>query len=411
MSAPTVSVARLGGMNNLLPPEKLSQEGFDFVQSAVNGNFTDAGTFRRRDGSDNILAGADCHSFWTDGTVAFLVDGTKLFKLTHQNGEVSRAEIAQVTPGVQMSYARPGEDVYAANGVQRLRISSSSVGEWGVPVPVLSPKLATQSGGMLKAGYYQAVVSFLSADGEEGGTTFPQQILVPDNATIVVTQIPQLAGHTTLIYLTACNGDVFYKVGETTAASYVIVSVNEQNQRPIGLMMAQTPAGSIVRQLNGRLFVAAGNILFYSEPYHFGLYNPARNYIPFPEPITMVEPCQNGFFISADQTYWVDGEVSEADLNPVLPYKAVAGTSGPVPNQNAVWWMSERGMVLGTADGQVQNLQEKHVAVDPGVVGASLFREQDGMKQMISTMFGPESSAMAAGSYMQAEIVRKETVL
>jgi hypothetical protein len=73
--------------------------------------------------------------------------------------------------------------------------------------------------------------------------------------------------------------------------------------------------------------------------------------------------------------------------------------------------MSERGMVMGTQDGQVANLQEKNVAVDPAIVGASLFREQDGMKQMVSSLFSPQSTVIAARSFMDAEIVRKETEL
>lgn len=416
MSAPTVRIDKLDGVNNRLPPERLqrrSQEGaLDFVQSAVNGNFTDAGTFRRREGSVKTLAGGDCHSFWADAGVGFMVDGVDLLRITLEAGEPTQVVIAQVTPGLQMSYAKPVNDVYLSNGVQRFRTDSQGqVSEWGVPVPQRTPSTNVTSAGQLMKGRYQLVVSHLSADGEEGGTTFPLQVSLGSTGAIELTDIPQLPGHSTLIYCTSCDGDIFYKVGATTGSSFVIASTNEYGQRPIGLLMNQTPPGNIVRQLNGRLLVAAGNILFYSEPYNFGLYNPARNYIPFPAPITMVEPCQNGFFVSADQTYWVDGEISEADLNPVLPYKAIAGTSAVVPNQNAVWWMSERGAVLGTQDGQVQNLQEKNVAVDPGVVGASLFREQDGMKQMISTMFGPQSTVMSASSFMEAEIIRKETIL
>ena len=415
MSAPTVRIDKLDGVNNRLPPERLqrrSQEGaLDFVQSAVNGNFTDAGTFRRREGSVKTLSGDDCHSFWADAGVGYIVDGVDLMRVVLEAGEPTQAVIGQVTPGLQMSYAKPVDEVYASNGVQRFRIKDSGeVFEWGVPVPTRVPTISTSSG-LLKAGRYQLVISHLSEDGEEGGTTFPAQVVLSDNGAIELSDIPQRPGHSTLIYCTLCDGDIFYKVGATTGSAFTVLSTNEYGQRPIGLLMNQTPPGSIVRHLNGRLLVAAGNILYYSEPYNFGLYNPARNYIPFPAPITMVEPCQNGFFISADQTYWVDGEISEADLNPVLPYKAIAGTGAPVPNQNAVWWMSERGAVVGTQDGQAQNIQEKTVAIDPGVVGASLFREQDGMKQMISTMFGPQSTVMSASSFMDAEVVRREVVL
>ena len=95
----------------------------------------------------------------------------------------------------------------------------------------------------------------------------------------------------------------------------------------------------------------------------------------------------------------------------MLPYKAVIGTSGQVPNSNNVFWMSERGMVVGTQNGEVSNMQENKVAVEPALVGASLFREQDGMKQMVASLFGPQQTVMAARSYMDAEVIRKETSL
>jgi hypothetical protein len=50
--------------------------------------------------------------------------------------------------------------------------------------------------------------------------------------------------------------------------------------------------------------------------------------------------------------------------------------------------MSERGMTVGAPGGQVENVQEKNVAVDPALAGASLYREQDGMRQMIASVFG-----------------------
>ena len=172
------------------------------------------------------------------------------------------------------------------------------------------------------------------------------------------------------------------------------------------------PAGDIVRYLNGRLFVAVGSTLYYSEPYSLALRSPTRNYIQFPERITVLEPVDNGFFIAADKTYWVAGDVVEAQLIPVLPYGGVFGTGGQIPHDDgAAFWMSPRGLVRGDQDGSVKNLQEQNVAVDPAVLGATAFVERDGMKQAVASLFGAEPTQMTAHSYMDAEIVRKGTTI
>jgi hypothetical protein len=40
-----------------------------------------------------------------------------------------------------------------------------------------------------------------------------------------------------------------------------------------------------------------------------------------------------------------------------------------------------------------------------------LFREQDGVRQVLSSLFGGEQTVTAARSYMDAEVIRKETIL
>lgn len=409
-----VPIGPFAGMNNRLPADQLLvREGrseVHLVRSAVNTDFTNSGTLSRREGSERQITGLDCHSFWVSNEVGFFVDSDKLYRITQVAGNLTKTEIATVTPGLQFSYADTGTDVFASNGAQFFRISRvGAVVPAGLPLPSRAPKLTAQGGGSLPAGTYRVVISH-STD-EESGTSYPVSVEVPVNSVIVVEDIEQIDGQTTTLYMTPPNGDTFYKVSEPTGTSLVISTLVADGPRPSALLMAPMPAGSIVRYLNGQLFVASGQFLYYSEPYYLTVHNPGKNYIWFTEPVTMVEPCQNGLYVSADQTYWIAGDITKAELNPVLPYKAITGTSSAVPNANSVWWMSERGTVLGTQNGEVQNLQEKNVAVDPAIVGASLYREQNGMKQMISALFGPQTTVMAAQSFMEAEVIRKETIL
>jgi len=81
----------------------------------------------------------------------------------------------------------------------------------------------------------------------------------------------------------------------------------------------------------------------------------------------------------------------------------------PIPNQNKVWWMSEKGIIVGDQSGEVKNIQEANNVVPHAQAGASAFVEQNGLRQMLTTLFGAEQSRAAASSFMDAEIVRRNT--
>jgi hypothetical protein len=88
----------------------------------------------------------------------------------------------------------------------------------------------------------------------------------------------------------------------------------------------------------------------------------------------------------------------------------VEGTGCETPDDKSVWWFSARGVVVGTPDGQAKNIQEANVAVGGAAAGAALVREQNGMRQMVSSLFGSESTVAAADSFFEAEVIRKESM-
>jgi hypothetical protein len=398
------------GENNRLPDYKLTTEAGAFVRSAVNVDLTDAGTFQRRAGATKVIPGIDCHSLWGGASAAYFMDGGTMHRINPDGASTTIIGTGLPTAR-RMAFADAPGEVVCTNGLDVMRIEGSSIVSLGIEPPRIQPTAAAGAGAMYK-GVYQVAVSFLSPTGEESGASFPVVVDVPDNGSILITDIEQRAGYETCVYLSTANGTDLFRYARTSLSQLTIpVPFLGDGVQCRTLYMAKMPPGQLVAHLNGRLFVAAGNVLYYSEPYALGLHSPARGYIPFAESITMVEPCQNGLYVSADQTYWIDGDTLKADLNPVLPYKAIFGTSGPVPNENRCYWCSERGMVVGDQDGKVKNLQEATVATSSAVAGASMFHEHDGMKQMVASLFGPQQTVMAASSFMDAEVIRKETSL
>ncbi len=404
-----VPVPPILGMNNRLPDERLATKDGVFLRNAVNVDITSGGTVKRRQATAISLGGTDCHSFWSFGSDAYMVDGAQLYHLRKGPSGVEKAAIADVTPSLQMSYTHDGVAIRASNGVQSFRVDGSSVSPWAPPVPSWSPVFSTLTGGALPAGVMQFCVSYIASDGSEGPTTIPVSCEVPETGVVSVSNIPHLNGYTTALYATQPNDDNLFLVGLPAGTTFSIATKPVEGPKPIGLLKAVLPPGHIVRAHNGRMYSATGNTLFYSEPHAPGLFDPISGYIAFPEAITLVEPCVGGVFVSADKTYWLQGDPSAAPLRVVSDTKAVLGTSSRIPDTTNVWWMSDMGMVVGTPSGEIELVQDDNVAVESAIVGASLFREQDGMKQMITSLFSPQSTVATARSYMDAEIVRKET--
>ncbi len=397
------------GMNNRLPDHKLSvsargEKVGDYLRNAVNVDLTNSGTLQRRKGTTLAQAGSDCHSLWAEGVDALYVDGSTLYSYP-------RTIVREgLTRGMHCSYTHaPMGEIYWSNGVVLERIVGGASEPASLPVPNPQPSVVATGGGALKAGYYQVAITAVSASGEESGATWPVQVKVPDSGRIEVTNLP---GSRVNIYVSPQNSEVLLFAAQTTAASYIFPLLGTLGQQCTTLGLREMPPGQHVRWFNQRLLVASGNILYYGEPASNALYNPMKGYIPFPARISVVEPCQNGVYVVADQTYWLAGtDVSTAEVVPALPYGAVEGTGGRTPNTNEVWWFSHRGAVMGDESGKVKNLQEENVAVDPAQVGASLYREQDGMRQLVSSVRGGDTTIAKAGSFATAEIIRKENML
>lgn len=169
----------------------------------------------------------------------------------------------------------------------------------------------------------------------------------------------------------------------------------------------EMPPCSILAQHNGRLYGVAGKTVWHTDPFT-EVVDPQRNFLQFTEDVTVFMPVTGGVWVVADKTYFYAGGGPE-DFTPrmMLEYGAVPRTAVRVPKGNDVTWYSTRGVVLATAGGEIKNLQEPNVAPDVGSYGASLYREENGIKQMVVSVVNPSISPMAARDWMDMEVVRR----
>lgn len=400
------------GVNNRRPPHELTQAAgntaVDLLRDAVNVDVSDTGKLRRREGFKRVHAGR-AHSAWGDDTTGFYAEGGSLYHLAlAAGGELQRTLIrSDLAPTQPLSYCEAGGTCYYTNGQELGMVRGGARVDFTLR-PLLTPVLSAIPGA-LPAGRYQVCITQLGPGGESASTA-PATIEVPEGGGIRIDSIaPAPAGCITLVYTTAADGEVFGRVAVEVAAGVAeIVAPMPMGAGCQTLLLDPMPAGSIVRFANGRLLVALGNMLVYSEPFMPGLWRVSKNYIPFPAPITVIEPSGSGVFVAADKTYWLAGEITQAGLQQVLPYGAVPQSGGRDPTRpDAPFWVSERGLVFGAADGSVKNVQEDQLALAGGSAGATVWRERNGQRHTLTSTQDPGHTVAGFGGRFDAEIIRK----
>lgn len=166
------------------------------------------------------------------------------------------------------------------------------------------------------------------------------------------------------------------------------------------------PPANILKFWHGRMYIVVGKTIWYTDPFMLGSVQKQRNFIQVPATCTIFEPVSNGIWVVADQTYFfAGGGPGEFVIQSQLNYGAIPYTSVLVPNDNDVMWYSARGVVRGTQDGQIKNLQEDNVAADTGTTGAAFIREEKGLRQYIASIADPTLSPMAASSWMEMDVI------
>ena len=400
------------GVNNRRPPHDLTQAvgntTVDLLRDAVNVDISDTGKLRRREGFTQVFEGR-AHSAWGDDKAGFYAEGGTLYHLSLSNGgELHRTVIRDdLAPNETLSYCEAGGTYYYASKSVIGMVRGGARLDF-TPRPLLTPVLSVTPGAMPK-GRYQVCITQFSAAGESASTV-PGTIDVPEGGGIRVGSIPPApVGSITLIYVTGANGEVFGRAAVDIAAGVADILTSSATGASCQTLLTESiPAGDIVRFSNGRLLVARGELLIYSEPFFAGLFRPSKNYIPFSEPITMLEPSDKGIFVAADKTYWFAGEITQASPQEVLPYGAVPGSGGRNPAApDSCFWISERGLVFGTPDGSVKNLQEEQLALTGGTAGAAVYRERNGQRHVLTSVQDPGRTSAGFGFRFDAEIIQK----
>lgn len=233
---------------------------------------------------------------------------------------------------------------------------------------------------------------------EQGGTTR--------------TQIAAGYGRVTPVVFAEVNEAVYFtdgiRVGSYHPGPGLTPRWLDAQHRMVGdVQHSPMPAGSCIAHHAGRLLVAVGQYLVYSEPFTPHQRDESRGFEIFPAPITCIVAVEAGVFVMADKTYFLPGGLPAQSMRAVLQYGAPVQQPG-YREDGGAHWMSARGVVSVSAAGELGNLQEAHVALRASGAAATLYREADGMNAIVAALSTPSSTAAGVGSYASARIVRKD---
>jgi hypothetical protein len=362
------------GMDNVSPEGGIPAGG---VLDALNVDFDRVGGAGRRAGRQLELPG-NVHSMWTssagdtfavyNGYVSTIqrtpgvVTAQTLFQLT-QDGPVCYDDLLD---GVAFSGARDLCFVAPGGAVRTLGVENPG----GVTV-------AAETYGGLLDGRYAVAVSFLRGT-EESGLSMGAFVAVQfgGGLRIAVPQPFDAAVTGIRVYRTEANGDVFYRAADIPKGlpSYLLGSTDIGRQADNQFLERMDP-GQIVRYWNGRLLVARGSTLLYSQPMRYGLFDRRHDFVQLAQRITLMQPVEGGVFVGtkAGVLFFAGGNPAAWVVKPTGGQPPIAGTGTSVDADQLggdargrlALWFARNGFVLGTPDGAILEPQKDRIRIPP----------------------------------------------
>jgi hypothetical protein len=399
------------GINNVESAESIPKGS---LREALNADITTPGDIRRRPGYNLIYSGSDIHSLWN----RFFVESGTLKYLELDN---TAADIVSGLTSDPLSYCEVNGEVYFSNEKNNGKVS----GPWGVATPERPPVVAVGSG-VCTAGFYQVSISFIdSVTGERGGATNPVVIELQADGGIEITDIPQATeNYNCEIWVSPPNGEeLFFQHEVAKGTTSTSISSLVSSGKRLDTLFMDTPApGHIIRNFKGRIYIASGSTVWYTEAQRYGLYKPSENFFNFDSRIRVLQETEGGIYVVTETTtYFLSGD------NPKTMVLSIVGKSSGVEgtgitsdaknfnvefNGKIAYWMGDTGPMLGFPDGQLKYIREDEFITPKAQTGCTGYREINGIRQMISNLFDEEpENGFGASDRAVAKVFRNGVLI
>ena len=302
---------RFAGIHNVVNARDMSVPAYSdsqieyWMQDAVDVDITDAGGFIARTGYTQSLAVSISAAHSTFEGINYIVSSGTLYEVGPQLSLYARAACTAT------EFTDYSNTLFTSDG---LRVMGESVTNLNVPVPD-APGIIL-SGGARPAGRYNVVTTYANADGLEGGTSEVATVVLDTEGDFLVVPA-SLPGHTTNIYVTDCNGSVFFNTA--TRARLIPAQLNAN------------PFPNTVDKIEyheGRLYIAVQEndytIVWFSDPVLFHLFGADDGYFVVPGAILDMRSTPQGLVIGTDKELYV---YQDSTLSILASYGVVPGRS------------------------------------------------------------------------------------
>lgn len=211
------------------------------------------------------------------------------------------------------------------------------------------------------------------------------------NADYSATPLKADVGHARMNYVRPINQT--YLTNDS-----IIGYVNEYGSYsdfPVPDQTYKTPMkpGHLIEWFNGRLYVARGDELWFSDPMAVYQTDERKNFKQMGGYISMIQAVRDGLYVSNLRvTFFLAGlDPHEAQLVKVADYPAILGTAIKADGERitrdisgrAVMWASPRGVCVGLDGGNFVNLTDAFYHPTYSGEGAAILRQVDNFFQIL----------------------------
>ena len=188
---------------------------------------------------------------------------------------------------------------------------------------------------------------------------------------------------------------------------------------PLGQTYMTGIRGGIVRYYRGRLYAVDGRTIWATEPQDYQHVDLKRGFMQLESEILLFEPVSSGIFVGTvnDGVRYLTGpdfkQFTLQNADSLVPVRgsglSVDGALFDSAGQGAIW-LTTRGWVFGAGDGSTRRLTDKQLSLPDYDSAASILREANGMRQIMSFAKGGSDSA-SASDVLTSEVIRNGVLL
>jgi hypothetical protein len=214
------------------------------------------------------------------------------------------------------------------------------------------------------------------------------------------------------VWMTDPNGSQLYFAGTGSVITEL------PSPEPLPTMWGSPPLPmSNLCYAHGLVFGARGTRIYYSEPYQPELFRLSDAFFEVGDLVGLIAKTSNGIYVGCRKhTYFFSGKnpiemVQRTVGDGVVPGSLCYASSLSKLGRNVPVWIGKGGVFAGTVDGQVINLVEERVKVDPEQDrGASIYRVKDGQTRMLFS-YKQKGQQIGMGDNATCEVIRRGSVI